>query len=100
MSLNTTPFDIQHSTFIISMFNITTLNIKTFPHKSDIQHFDPKPQSSIWPGGGRTNERPGIDHVTSGPMISLKKTAPDGANRQTDRHVTHGHSNSITESGQ
>ena len=34
--------------------------------------------------GGRTNERPGIDHVISGPMRGLKKTAPDGANTHID----------------
>ena len=35
-------------------------------------------------GGGGTNERPGTDHVTRGPMRGLKKTAPDGANTPTD----------------
>ena len=40
-------------------------------------------------GGGRTNERPGTDHVTS----------PDGANTQTHRH-TDGHGDSMTESAQ
>ena len=42
-------------------------------------------------GVGRTNERPGTDHVISGPMRGLKKTAPDGAdrkiNKQTDRQT-------------
>ena len=33
-------------------------------------------------GGGRTNERPGTDHVTLGQMRGLKKTAPDGAEPQ------------------
>ena len=37
--------------------------------------------------GGGTNARPGTDHVTSGPMRGLIKTAPDGTNRQTDRHL-------------
>ena len=37
-------------------------------------------------GGGGTNERPGIDHVSSGPMRGLEKTAPNGAHRQiTDK---------------
>ena len=41
---------------------------------------------------GRTNERPGTDHVISGPMRGLGKTAPDGANRQTgDGHGDSGH---------
>ena len=47
--------------------------------------------------GGRTNERPGTEHVISWPMRGLKKTAPDGADRHKDRH---GHGNSITESAQ
>ena len=34
--------------------------------------------------GGRINERPGTDHVISGPMRDLKKTAPDGADKHTD----------------
>ena len=42
-------------------------------------------------GGGRDRwriiEKPGTDHVTSGPIKGLKKTAPDGAHRQTDRHL-------------
>ena len=36
--------------------------------------------------GGRTNDRPGTDHVTSGPMRHLEKTAHDGADRQTLGH--------------
>ena len=36
--------------------------------------------------GGRTNERPGTDHVISGPMRGLGKNCTDGADRQTDRH--------------
>ena len=36
---------------------------------------------------GGTNERRGTDHVTWGPMRGLKKTAPDGANRHTDRQT-------------
>ena len=32
------------------------------------------------------NERPGTDHVISGPMRGLKKTAPDGAKPQTNGH--------------
>ena len=43
--------------------------------------------------GGRTNEVPGIDHVTSGPM--REKNAPGGAHRQTD-----GHGDSMTETDQ
>ena len=42
-----------------------------------------------------TNEGPGTDHVMSGPMRGLKKTAPDGADRQTDKEK-HGHGNSMT----
>ena len=34
-----------------------------------------------------TDERPGTDHVISGPMRGLKKTASDGANKQTDTHT-------------
>ena len=49
---------------------------------------------NLW-GGGRTNERPGTDHVTSGPMRGLKKTASNGANKQTS-----GHGDSLTESAQ
>ena len=37
----------------------------------------------------------GSDHVTSGPMRGLKKTAPDGTNKQTN-----GHGDSMTESAQ
>ena len=41
-------------------------------------------KKKIWGGiyfisffeGGSTNERPGTDHVISGPMRGLKKTAP------------------------
>ena len=42
-----------------------------------------------------TIERPGTDHVISGPMRGLKKTASDGA----DKH-TPGHCDSMTESAQ
>ena len=38
----------------------------------------------------------GSDHVISGPMRSLKKTAPVGANRQTEQQ-TDRQGNSITE---
>ena len=36
-----------------------------------------------------TNERPGTDHKISGPMRCQEeeKTAPDGANRQTERRT-------------
>ena len=34
-----------------------------------------------------TNERPGTDHVTSGPIRGLKKTATDGADIQTSRQT-------------
>ena len=48
-----------------------------------------------WRGGGkgeggepwRTNERPGTDHVISGPMRGLEKTATDGANRHPEIHT-------------
>ena len=40
---------------------------------------------------GRTNERPGSDHVTSGPMRGLEIFSPDGAN---------GHGDSMTEMAQ
>ena len=45
--------------------------------------------------GGRTNDRPGTDHVISGPMRGLEKNCTDGA----DRH-THGHGHSMTNSAQ
>ena len=41
----------------------------------------------------------GTDHVISGPMRGLKKTASDGANKQTNRQ-TSGHRDSMTESAQ
>ena len=34
-----------------------------------------------------TNERPGTNHATSGSMRALKKTATNGTNRQTHRHI-------------
>ena len=37
--------------------------------------------------GGRTNERLGTDHVISGPMRGLEKTAPNGPNRHPDRNT-------------
>ena len=42
-------------------------------------------------GGGRTNERPGTNHVTSGPMRGFEKKLHlmVQTNRQTDRQ-THG----------
>ena len=46
-----------------------------------------------------TNERPGTDHVISGPMRGLKKPAFDGANKLTDTQ-TDGHGDSMTESAQ
>ena len=46
--------------------------------------------------GGGTNERPGTDYVTSGSMRGPDKTAPDGANKHTDRQ-TDGHGDSMTE---
>ena len=45
-------------------------------------------------GGGSTNERPETDHVISGPMTGLKKTAPNGADGHTDRQ-TDGHGDSM-----
>ena len=47
--------------------------------------------------GGRTNERPGTDHVISGPMRGLEKTVFDGADNQTNKQ-THGHGDSMTNS--
>ena len=47
--------------------------------------------------GGRTNERPGTDHVISGPMRGLEKKPHPMA--QTDRHP-HGHGDSMTNSAQ
>ena len=38
----------------------------------------------------------GTDHVISGPMRGLKKTASNGADKQTHRH-TDGHGDSMTE---
>ena len=38
-------------------------------------------------GGGDANERPGTENVTSGPKRGLKKTAPDDADGQTDKHT-------------
>ena len=52
----------------------------------------------IWVGG-LTNERPGTNHVISGPMGGCKKTASDGANTHTKKQ-THGHRNSMTELAQ
>ena len=43
-------------------------------------------QKKYWGGGGRTNERPGTDHVTLGQMRCLK-TANDGADTQTSRRT-------------
>ena len=48
-------------------------------------------------GGGVTNERPGSDCVIWGPMRGFEKTAPGGADTQTDRQ-THGHGNYMTNS--
>ena len=43
------------------------------------------PPSPGWPGwtGEETNERPGTDHMTWGPMRGLEKTSPDGAQPRT-----------------
>ena len=38
--------------------------------------------------GGRTNEKPGTDHVTSGPIKGLEKTATDGTDTQTSRQTS------------
>ena len=46
-------------------------------------------------GGGRINETPKTNHVTSGQMRGLKKSAPDGAEPQT-----HEHGNSMTDLAQ
>ena len=51
-------------------------------------------------GGGLTNERPGTDHVISGPMRGLKKHCIRWR-RHTNKHThTDGHCNSMTESAQ
>ena len=52
----------------------------------------------IFWGGVGTNERPGTDHVTSGPIKGLgKKLHPMAqTNRQTHRHPG-GHGDSMTE---
>ena len=42
--------------------------------------------------GGKTNERPGTDYMTSGPMIGLEKNCT-----RRHRHPG-GHGNSITDS--
>ena len=48
--------------------------------------------------GGGTNERPGTDHVTSGPMRGLgKKLHPMAQNQSTTDPHTHGHGDSMTE---
>ena len=44
-------------------------------------------------GAGGTNERPGTDHVNSGPMRGLKKLNPMAQNHKT----TNGHGDSMTE---
>ena len=41
---------------------------------------------TIFWGGWGTNERPVTDHVISEPMRGLKKTAPDGADRERQTH--------------
>ena len=48
-------------------------------------------------GVGGSNEGPGTDYVISGSIRGLKKTAPDGANTQTDGQVIHRHGDSIAE---
>ena len=52
--------------------------------------------------GGRTNGRPGTDHVISGQMRGLKKRIGwrKHTNRQTDKQKTDGHCDSMTESAQ
>ena len=53
--------------------------------------------------GGLTNEGPETDHVISGPMRGLRKTASDDANKHTNKHTnrqTVGHRDSMTESAQ
>ena len=51
-------------------------------------------------GWGGTNEWPGTDHVTSGPMSGLQKEpAPNDTDTQTFRQ-THRHGHSMTESAQ
>ena len=53
-------------------------------------------------GGGLTNERPGTDHVISGPMKGFEKNCirwRKQTHKQTDRH-TDGHRDSMTELAQ
>ena len=38
--------------------------------------------------GGSTNERPGTDHVISGSMRGLNKTAPDGTDRHSEKKAS------------
>ena len=59
--------------------------------------FPPKKFHYLFWGGGSTNERPGTDHLISGPMGGLKKLHPMAqTNRQTHTQ-TDGHGNSMTE---
>ena len=48
-------------------------------------------------GDGGNNDRPGTDHVTSGAMRGLEKTAPMA---HTDRSQTNRHGDSMTEFAQ
>ena len=50
-------------------------------------------------GEGRPMKGLGTDHVISGPMRGLEKTASDGADKHTNRQ-THGHCNFMTELAQ
>ena len=47
----------------------------------------------------RTNERPGTDHVTSGPMKGLKKMHPM-AHREEEKKQANGHGDYMTVSAQ
>ena len=43
--------------------------------------------NSFFGWDGAANERPGTDHVTSGPTGGLEKNASDGADGQSDRQT-------------
>ena len=58
----------------------------------------PKKQDRTTNLTGSTNERPGTDHGTSGPMRGLEKKLHLMA--QTDIQVTDGHGDSMTNSAQ
>ena len=80
------------STIIIFFSGMGVSIFRVFEFPSDQVSELPSFQVSKCPSiqgreGGGTNERPGTDHVTSGPMGGLKKTVLNGTNRQTDTHT-------------